>query len=85
MDVDDAEDDEGDVYDKWKNVLLRNSIANSSLVKVKKIKASTFFSKGRLNELGEFIKKNKVNALFVNTVLSPVQQRNLQMYFFYIK
>lgn len=54
----DAEDDTGDLYDEWKNELLRESSAKSSLVRVRKVHSSTFFPKGKLTELGYFLKDN---------------------------
>jgi 50S ribosomal subunit-associated GTPase HflX len=73
-------DSEGeDLYDEWKNLLLRESLANSSLVKVRNVKASTFFTKGRLNELGRYLQTTKVDVIFVNTSLSFVQKRNLEI------
>lgn len=74
-------EDENQLYDEWKNILLRESLALSSLIKVKNIKASTFFTKGRLNELGQFLQKNKVDIIFVNSTLSFVQKRNLEISF----
>ncbi len=76
-----SETEEDDLYDEWKNLLLRESLAFSSLVKVKRTKASTFFTKGRLNELGQFIKSQKLDVIFINTSLSFVQKRNLEITF----
>jgi 50S ribosomal subunit-associated GTPase HflX len=76
-----SETEEDDLYDEWKNLLLRESLAFSSLVKVKRTKASTFFTKGRLHELGEFIKSQKLDVIFINTSLSYVQKRNLEITF----
>ena len=81
----DSDTDEEDVYDEWKNVLLRESLALSSIVRVKVIKSSTFFPKARLLELGNFLKANKnVEIIFINTNLTVIQKRNLEMYYFFI-
>lgn len=71
----DNEDLEGqyDMYDEWKNILIRESVAKSSLIRVRKIHSSTFFTKGKLNELGFFLKENKdVNVVFVNSTLTAL-------------
>ena len=55
------------MYDEWKNILLRESMAKSSLVKVRKIHSSKFFTKGKLNDFGYFLKENKkINVVFIN-------------------
>lgn len=56
---------------EWRNKIIRESIAKSSLLKVKRIHSSTFLSKGKVQTLGEFIKENKINAVFINSTLSP--------------
>jgi len=35
MEMDEMKDEEADLYDEWKNELLRESIAKSSLIKVR--------------------------------------------------
>ena len=65
------EEEDNKETDEWKNVELRDSFARSSLVKVRKIHSSTFFTKGKLNELGFFLKEQKdVNVVFINTTLT---------------
>jgi 50S ribosomal subunit-associated GTPase HflX len=76
-----SDTEEEDVYDEWKNLLLRETLALSGIVKVKTIKSSTFFTKGRLFELADFLKKNKnVEVIFINATLTVIQKRNLEMY-----
>ncbi len=58
--------------DEWKNALLRESFAKSSLLKLRNISGSTYFSKGKLHELGEFIQNTDVEVVFVNAVLTPL-------------
>ncbi len=73
MELDSKDDDSLDFYDEWKNVLLRESVAKSSLVKCRKIHSSTYFTKGKLNELGYFLKDNKrINVVFVNAQLTAL-------------
>jgi hypothetical protein len=84
--LNDSEDaEEEDVYDEWKNILLRETLALSSLVRVKVIKSSTFFPKSRLVEIGEYLKQHKdVEVLFINTSLTVIQKRNLEMKVYYL-
>lgn len=72
MEFDEA-NDENDLQDEWKNELLRESVAKSSLIKVRKIHSGTFFTKGKMNDLGYFIKENKsVNVVFINSQLTAL-------------
>lgn len=76
-----SDSDEDNIFDQWKNILLRETLATSSIINVRTIKASTFFSKGRLAQLGTFIKNSKADVVFINTTLSIVQKRNLEIIF----
>jgi len=76
-DFSDAE--EVELYDEWKNIILRESLALSSMIKIRKIKASTFLTKGRLNEIGQYVMENKIDCVFFNYTLSPVQKRNIEV------
>ncbi len=69
--------------DQWKNLNIREDIALSSICSVNNIKASTFFSKGRLSEIGNYLRNTEVDVVYVNTSLSVIQRRNLEMYFFF--
>jgi len=61
------------MYDEWKNQLLRESIAKSSLIKMRKSHSTTFFTKGKMNDLGFFLKENpKIDLVFVNSVLTSM-------------
>ncbi|TNV74652.1 hypothetical protein FGO68_gene7971 [Halteria grandinella] len=67
------------MYDEWKNELLRESVAKASLIRVRKVHSSTYFTKGKLNELGYFLKENdKINVVFVNATLTAMQQKKLE-------
>jgi hypothetical protein len=80
-----SDTDEEDVYDEWRNILLRESIALSSIIRMKIIKSSTFFPKARLSELGSYIKAHPdLEVVFINTSLTVIQKRNLEMYLFII-
>jgi 50S ribosomal subunit-associated GTPase HflX len=78
--MDQAEDNEDyDMYDEWKNELLRESVAKSSLIKVRRIHSSTYFTKGKLNDLGYFLKDNEdINVVFINSTLTALQQKKLE-------
>lgn len=67
------------MFDEWKNVNVRENLALSSICNINSIKASTFFSKGRLNEIGNYLRLNEVDILYINTSLSVIQRRNLEM------
>ena len=70
-----------DMYDDWKNDLRRESMAKSSLIKVRRIHSGTYFTKGKLNEIGYFLKeKDDVNVVYVNTQLTSLQQKKLEKY-----
>lgn len=65
--------------DEWRNILLRESMAKSSLVKIRQIHSGTYFTKGKLNELGYYIKDNPaINVVYVNTQLTSLQQKKLE-------
>ena len=54
-------------------------MARSSLVRCRKISSTNFFTKGKLNELGMYIKENRdINAIFVNSNLTPLQIKKLE-------
>ena len=58
---------------EWTNAHLRESAARSSLLRCRKISSSTFFSKGKLNELGLFIKEaGNINVVYINSSLTSI-------------
>lgn len=58
LDSTSASDDE--LYNEWKNKIIRSSIAKSSMMKIKRINGSHFFTKGKVQLLGDFIAENNV-------------------------
>lgn len=71
MDEDEQSDD---FNDEWRNAQLRESIAKSCLVKMRKIHSGTYFTKGKLNEIGLFLKDNPdIDIVFINTQLTSLQ------------
>lgn len=81
LNMESSESDD-DLYNEWKNKIIRKSIAKSSMMRVKKIQGTHYFTKGKVQFLGEFMLQNNINALFINHELSPLQNRNLERYVF---
>ena len=68
-----GEDDERD--EDWRS----DTLAGSCVIKCRKISGTTYFTKGKLNDLGFFLKENPaVNVVFVNTTLTTMQQKKLE-------
>ena len=54
-------------------------MARSSLIRCRKISSTNFFSKGKLNELGLYIKETpNINAVFINASLTSMQIKKLE-------
>ncbi|CAI2361074.1 unnamed protein product [Moneuplotes crassus] len=79
--ITDPHEEEFDLYDEWKNKLVRDSMAKSILINVKKVSSSLFFTRGKLNDLGQYIKSQDVEVVYVNTMLTPIQQKKLEKRF----
>lgn len=61
--------------DDWRS----ESLAGSSIVKLRKVSSTTFFTKGILNEIGYTIKdKPEVNVIFINSTLTSMQLKKLE-------
>lgn len=80
IEVNDEPKDEQLDQKEWGHLALRHSLAISSIVKVKEVKASTFFNKPKLSHLAVYLEKNNSNVVFVNTTLTITQKRNLEIY-----
>lgn len=77
LDIDEEEGAAED--DEWKNANLRESVARSSLIRCRKISSTNFFTKGKLNELGLYIKETQdINAVYINSSLTPTQIKKLE-------
>ena len=49
------------------------------MVRCRQISSTNYFTKGKLNELGLFIKENEaINVIYVNTALTAVQIKKLE-------
>ena len=74
-----------DEYEKWKQqdeALIYgdavdwrdDTLAGSCIIKVRTTSGTTYFSKGLLNEIGEYIKsKEEINVVYVNETLTSMQ------------
>lgn len=47
-------------------------------IKLRSVDSNTFLSRGKLQELADFCKENKVEEVVFSELLSPVQERNLE-------
>jgi 50S ribosomal subunit-associated GTPase HflX len=74
-----SDDELSDENDEWRNVNIRENLALNSICSINNVKASTFFSKGRLNEIGNYLRETDADILYVNTSLSVIQRRNMEM------
>lgn len=66
---------------EWKNMILRHSLAVSSIIKVNETKASTYLNKYVMSRLTSYLEENKINVVFVNSTLTFTQKRNMEKYF----
>lgn len=53
-------------------------IVATSITRVNKFSPATLFGKGKVEELGHMLAQHQAQLVVVNTVLTPVQQRNLE-------
>ena len=66
------------MFNEWKNLLIRESIAKSSLIKLRSISSSTYFKIGKLLEIASYLEQTNANVLFINDLLSSIQQLKLE-------
>ena len=67
------DEDATDEDDEWQNANLRESVARSSIIRCRKFSSTNFFTKGKLNELGLYIKQEtNINAVFINSSLTSL-------------
>ncbi len=57
---------------------IKLNIAFSEEVHLKSIKPGTFFGQGQIEQLKTWLDEKKAGLLIVDSVLSPIQQRNLE-------
>ena len=53
-------------------------VSGSSLVSLEKIRPKEYFGSGKLKELGEIFRLNKIDLVIINSQISPIQQQNLE-------
>jgi 50S ribosomal subunit-associated GTPase HflX len=77
FDQKESEDDD-ELYREWQDKIVRESLANSCLVKVRHVSKKLFFGRGKLHSLAEFLRITPFDCLFINAELSPSQVKNLK-------
>ena len=56
-----------------------DTLSGSCIIKVRKTSGTTYFTKGLLNELGEYIKEQEdINVVYINDTLTSMQQKKLE-------
>lgn len=71
----DFEGEDEEMDEEWRS----DTLAGSCVVKCRKISGTTFFTKGKLNDYGFFLRDNRaINVVFVNTTLTTMQQKKLE-------
>lgn len=53
-------------------------IIGAQIVAIQKVIPSTHLGKGKVEEIADYIKENKIALVIVNTTITPIQQRNLE-------
>ena len=51
---------------------------HAEIVPIRSISPATFIGSGTVDRLSQIIKENNIKLVFINTALSPIQQRNLE-------
>ena len=85
--ADEAEEEDKDEDYQEESFNYQNmEVSKKSLIKVKKVHQTTYFQKGKLNEIGNSIKKNlDIEVVFINTSLSQVQRKKLERFACFIR
>jgi len=69
---------DSETEDEWANTEVRESLAESSTVRVRRPGSSNFFGSGKVVEIGKFIAENRIDLIFINYSLNASQQKNLE-------
>jgi len=78
MDFEGEQDEQDDDEEEWKS----DTLAGSCVIRCRRLSGTTYFTKGKLNDIGHFIKDNEdVNVVYVNTILTSRQQKKLEKRF----
>lgn len=54
------------------------TIVNSLIIGLAEVRPSTYFGKGKVAELADLVAVHEIDLVFIDTALSPGQQRNLE-------
>ncbi len=54
------------------------TVIGQGIAQLQALRPSTYLGKGKVEEIGEFVKDNEVRLVIVDAPLSPIQQRNLE-------
>ncbi len=57
---------------------LGYSVISKKVIKLRHVTAATFIGKGHVKEIHDYIVNNKIDILFIDAALNPIQLRNLQ-------
>ena len=71
--------DEEEIFNLAENINLK--VKYQENIKIRKITPSLYFGKGQVDNFKIYLKKYSSNLLLINTQISPVQQRNLELIF----
>ncbi|KAI4838259.1 GTP-binding protein [Plasmodium brasilianum] len=77
----DGANDSNYLHARTKCEELEKKIAESIIIKVNRMDVKFYFGKGKLNELSKYFLKKPAPYIFINTLLSPEQFRNLDFLF----
>ena len=67
-----------DEEDEWTSQTLRESIAVTSIIRVRDERCPTLFGSGQVKDLGVYIAKIRPSVVFVNHILTTLQQKRLE-------
>jgi len=69
-------------YDEFKNLIKSNEMEPDieMYIRLRDIHPSYFFTRGKLDEIKEFCKKNEIEKLIISETLTSLQERNLKEY-----
>lgn len=59
-------------------VALEVTVEDQAIVPVREVRAGEFFGKGKLADIKAMVKARDASLVIVNTLLAPIQQRNLE-------
>lgn len=69
-----------DEENEWENQALRESIAETSIIRVRDERSPTLFGSGQVRDLGVYIAEIRPSIVFINHNLTTLQQKRLERY-----